>query len=752
MALDSPVDEPLGGITGLPATREGSPSSLLGALVIVARYRQTHLSAEQLVHDHLLGPGEPAIDKFIQVAEASGLRAEVTRVGWSDLFDLGTALPAIVLLKNGSAMVLMDAAADPQRPTVRLVDPNAHDDAPLNLDEMRFGASWTGEIVLVKRDYRLRDENQPFSFRLVFGQVLRDRKSVRDLGIAAVSLSVLAVAPIMFWRLLLDHVLYYGSLATFWALCAMMAVLVVFDTAFGYLRRFIVARIVMRVEARMSTYIFNRLINLPMDYFERTTVGEVAHNIHEFHKIREFLVAGIFGTALDSIVLVIFLPIMFAFSAILTFYVLGLSLLICLWIVVMLPVMRRKSSLVVHAEIAKGTLLIESLHGIRTVKSLALDALHRHEWDVRVARAAAYRYDEQLTANVLQTVINPLQMLITSGVFAVAVYLFITTHQSVYVGALIAFMLLTQRVAAPLVRASSLIEQYDQARIAALLIAGVVNQPPEEGRSESGIRTPIEGHVEFQGVRFRYRGTTVPALDDVSFVIPAGTIFGIMGRSGSGKTTVTRLLQLLHSNFEGLIKIDGNDLRQIDVDHLRSSTGVVLQENFLFSGTIRQAIATAKPDATFEEVVRAARLAGAEEFIERMPRGYETFIQEGSPNLSGGQRQRLAIARALIGNPRILILDEATSALDAESEAIVNANLLRIAKGRTLIIISHRLSSLVMADAILVLERGRVYDIGRHDELIERCDIYSALWHQQNRHLKPRPSHEIIALRPGTTQ
>jgi subfamily B ATP-binding cassette protein HlyB/CyaB len=174
-----------------------------------------------------------------------------------------------------------------------------------------------------------------------------------------------------------------------------------------------------------------------------------------------------------------------------------------------------------------------------------------------------------------------------------------------------------------------------------------------------------------------------------------------------------------------------------------------MQENFLFSGTIRDTIAAGKPDARFDEVVMAARLAGAEEFIERLQRGYDTWIYEGSPNLSGGQRQRLAIARALITNPRILILDEATSALDAESEAIVNANLMRIAEGRTLIIISHRLSSLITADQILVLERGQVYDIGPHSELIERCDIYSNLWHQQNQHLTPRPAHEAISFRPA---
>jgi ATP-binding cassette subfamily B protein len=249
------------------------------------------------------------------------------------------------------------------------------------------------------------------------------------------------------------------------------------------------------------------------------------------------------------------------------------------------------------------------------------------------------------------------------------------------------------------------------------------------------VKAPLAGHIEFQRVTFRYKGAPHPALTDVAFDVPTGTTLGIMGRSGSGKTTITRLMQRLHSDYSGLIKIDGVDVREYDVDHLRRSIGVVLQENFLFSGTIRENIAAAKPDASFDEVVRAARLAGAEEFIDKLPRGYETHIYEGSPNLSGGQRQRLAIARALIVDPRILILDEATSALDAESEAIVNANIARIAAGRTMIIISHRLSALVDADQILVLDQGQVADVGRHDELLERNDIYASLWHQQTHHI-----------------
>jgi subfamily B ATP-binding cassette protein HlyB/CyaB len=283
---------------------------------------------------------------------------------------------------------------------------------------------------------------------------------------------------------------------------------------------------------------------------------------------------------------------------------------------------------------------------------------------------------------------------------------------------------------------AQLVNQFDEARSAVGIVAKLVNQPKEESNAQNGVRSPLRGHVEFINLKFKYKGASTPALDGVSFEAAIGTTLGVVGRSGSGKTTITRLLQGLHFDYEGLIKVDGIDVREYDVTHLRRSLGVVLQENFLFSGSIRDNIAMAKPSATFDDIVRAARLAGAEEFIERLPRGYETFIYEGSPNLSGGQRQRLAIARALILDPRILILDEATSALDPDSEAIVNENIRRIAQGRTVIVISHRLSSLVNSDAILVLERGKVADVGSHAQLLARCEIYGGLWHQQNRHIE----------------
>jgi ATP-binding cassette subfamily B protein len=314
------------------------------------------------------------------------------------------------------------------------------------------------------------------------------------------------------------------------------------------------------------------------------------------------------------------------------------------------------------------------------------------------------------------------------------------------VGALFAFMMLSMRVAQPLVGLAKLIEDYEEVGSSIGEAASVLNRPIETDNASGGMRPKFSGALSFDDVTFTYGGTRVPALDRVSFSVPAGTMLGIVGRSGSGKSTLTRLLQGINRDYDGFLKIDGSDLKEINLRHLRQSFGVVLQENFLFRGSIRDNIIAGRPGLTLEHVVQAARLAGAEEFIERMPNGYETLIEEGSPNLSGGQRQRLAIARALITDPRLLILDEATSALDPESEALVNANLQRIARGRTMVIVSHRLSSLTECNQILVLEKGQVVDIAPHKTLLERCALYRQLWAQQNRHLDLQgPRHAALA-------
>jgi ATP-binding cassette subfamily B protein len=723
-----------------PATKE--PTGL-GCLVIVARHHGMHLTVPQLIRDNVLSGDEVSSPQIVHCARLVGLKAKEVQLDWDGLAHLKKALPVIARLKSGQCMVVLRVAGEDEAgKTVQVVlqDPNAHEDAPLVIDRVRFEEAWTGDIILVKRNYDIADETQPFGFGFIIALLFRERWIVRDVAICALVLGFISLTPILFWRVLSDKVLYYKAYDTFFVICIVMAVFIVFETVFGWLRQFLVLFMTSRVDAKISTYVFAKVMNLPMDFFERTQVGKIGYDMNQVFRIRTFLVGQLFGTILDSTTLLFFIPVMLFFSPTMTAVVVGLGALIVLWLIAWLPAYRRRTSAVEVAEAEKGAFLAQSLFGARTVKSLALDARQRHLWDVRVAQVTKLRFAEGMMANLIQTGVRPLERLAVSGSFAFGVYFALTTNDPVYVGALFAFLMLSQRVAGPLMQMAQLVNQYDEARIAVAIVGNLVNQPPEEGRSGNGIRAPLGGHVEFSKVTFTYKGAAAPALKEVAFEVPEGTTLGIVGRSGSGKTTVTRLLQRLHSNYDGLIKISGVDVREYDVDHLRRSLGVVLQESFLFSGTIRENIMVAKSDATFDEVVRAARMAGAEEFIDKLPRGYDTYVFEGSPNLSGGQRQRLAIARALIVDPRILIFDEATSALDPESEAIVTNNLARIGRGRTLIVISHRLSSLVASDAILVMERGSVADVGRHEELLKRCDIYSELWYQQNRHLSAPPA------------
>ena len=736
-------------LVGAPSA-ELAPPSGLGCLIIVARQHGLHLTASQLIHDNLLSDQEVSLPELLKCANSSGMTAKAVKLDWKGLSQLKKALPAIVRLRDGSSMVLLRLEGDENNTRVVLRDPNAAEDALLVIDQPRFEEIWSGDVVLVKRDYEISDETQPFSLGLVAALLFRERRMARDVAIAALILGFLGLAPIMFWRLLSDKVIFYKAYNTFYVLCLAMLVIIAFEAAFSFLRQFLVQRLTTRLDVKLSTYVFEKVLNLPIDYFEQTAVGLISRDIREVFRIRSFLTGQLFGTILDSTTLIFFLPVMFFFSPIMTFVVLGLSGLIVAWLILMLPAYRKRSAAVIAAEGAQGAFLIQTLNGIRTIKSLALDSRQRHMWDVLVARVAKARLAESMTGNAIQAVVRPLERLAVSGAYALGVYLALVSNDPVYIGALFAFLILSQRVSGPLMQMAQLINQYDEARTAVTMVGNLVNQPAEEGRSGHGVRSPLQGNVEFSGVTFKYKGAVTPALNNISFQAPVGTTLGVMGKSGSGKTTITRLLQRLHSDYDGLIKVDGIDVREYDVDHLRRNVGVVLQENFLFSGSIRDNIGAAKPDATFDDIVKAARMAGAEEFIDKLPRGYETYVYEGSPNLSGGQRQRLAIARALIVDPPILILDEATSALDADSEAIVNANISRIAHGRTLIIISHRPSSLIKADAILVLNRGVVDDIGRHDELLERNDIYSSLWHQQNTHLAPAGRNDKPNFRSPT--
>ena len=723
-------------------------STAVAALVRVARHHGLEYSAEELIRAHQFEGPEPAPALLSKMAERAGLQAKAARIQRGELAGLADSLPAIMLLPQGKALIL-ERVHDQDGVKLALIeDPGSATGTTVLVDEPRLFESWNGELMLLSRRWKITDQDKPFGFSWLLGQFVLERRLVRDISVAAIFMSLLALFPVMIVMVVLDRVINYKSFSTLGVITVALIAVTLFETTFGYLRRLMILIASSRIDARINLHVFDKLINLKMSYFEKTPTGVISGKIGQIWKVRSFIMMQVFGTLLDSVTLLVLLPVLFYLNWKLTFYVLGLAFGILGIYIAFLPEVGRRTGRVITAEQAMGSHMIETIYGIRTVKSLCLEGLKRFQRDRRVAKVIETHRDLDRISNWPQTLVMPLERMIYSGTIIIGCYMALTDPDGTTAGTVIAFAMLAGRVTGPIVSMAGMLNAFEDARGALAEVASVMNQPPEEGRTGTGLRLPISGHVIFDEVRFRYSPTAAYALNEVSFEIPRGTIFGVMGRSGSGKTTVTRLLQGLNREYQGTIKIDGMDLRQIDLDHLRSSIGVVPQENFLFSGTIRDNISAPRPNAGMEVIVRAAQMAGAEEFIERLEKGYDTEVEEGAVNFSGGQRQRLAIARALLVDPQILILDEATSALDAESEAIVNANLMRIAAGRTVIIISHRLSSLMTADAILVLERGKFYDVGKHEELLQRCDIYQSLWYQQNRHMDPKNAHARTSGRP----
>jgi subfamily B ATP-binding cassette protein HlyB/CyaB len=730
-------DSPSGASRGAPI----HPRLL--AMMMAARYFGLELDP----HEFRAGPGEtiPGPAALSDWAKNAGMWSRALRLRWRHLMNLSGTGPVVLLFNDGTAGLLTHA--NPESNVVALKDPRAPEAEPaIVVDELRLTEVWSGETVLLRTERGGVEADPPFTLGWLARMMMREKKSLLDLFYASLALSFLTIVPPLIVMSIIDKVITHHSFSTLFLMSMILGIMVLYETLLGFARRLIIAVVGVRTDAKLNLHIFARLIRLPLDYFERHPAGETMYKVSQIHQVRQFITGKLMTTLLDMITLGVLLPFLFWLNPTLAWIVLVCSTMVLLIILAYLRPMRVVFGKVLAAETNKQAALGETVFGIKTVKSLALEPQRKTLWDERVAEAGKWRLAFSKLANWPQTLVNPIERFMWMGIILVGAYLALTDDTGFQVGSLFAFMMLSQRVSQPLVNLARLIEEWEEVRGAMAQAADVLNRPLEVDAASGGLRPKFAGAISFEDVTFTYAGTKNPALEKVTFSVPAGTMLGLVGRSGSGKSTITRLLQGINREYTGFVKIDGADLREINLRHLRSSFGVVLQDNFLFRGSIRDNILAGRPGLTLEDAIRASRLAGAEEFIERMPNGYETHIEEGSPNLSGGQKQRLAIARALITDPRILILDEATSALDPESEALVNANLLRIARGRTMVIVTHRLSSLVDCDQIMVLDKGAVMDIAPHTTLLERCSVYRQLWAQQNRHMdKQGPRHAALA-------
>jgi ATP-binding cassette subfamily B protein len=708
------------------------PHTTLQCLTAIAQHHGLQVNPERLIHDYALSAEEPSSAMLLRMAASIGLKAKARQLSVARLLGQKGVFPLIARMKDGNSMIVVGVNTDGGG-TLALLDPAADLAAVIMLDVHAFSARWSGEAVFLKRLHADGAVRQPFGLRWFLPEIMLQKKVFRDIAIAALAMHILALASPIFFQLVIDKVLVHHSIATLWVLAAGMLIALVFEAVFGYMRQLLTLWGSNKIDIRLTRRVFGHLLALPIDFFETTSAGVVVRHMQQLERIRQFLTGRLFFTALDATALIIFVPILFSYSVKLATVVLLFTFLIGLIVAILVPTFQRRLNALYAAEGARQALLVETIHGMRTVKALAIEPMQRRTWDQRSAHAINMQFSVgqiSITGNAVTDFLGKILPVVIIVLGAQDVF-----DQTLSVGALIAFQMLSSRVTGPLIAIVGLVNEYQETALSVRMLGEVMNRAPEGRTGGGGLRPELRGNITFDNVVFRYPGASSNALDRASFTIHAGSVVGVVGRSGSGKTTITKVIQGLYDIQEGIVRFDGYDAREIDLAHMRRQIGVVLQENFLFYGSVRDNIAATMPEASFEEVVEAAQAAGADEFIERLPQGYDTILEENASNLSGGQKQRLSIARALLSRPRILVLDEAASALDPESEAIFMRNLSRIAVGRTVVMISHRLSTLVNADTILVMQRGQLMDAGRHDELLTRCTTYTQLWNQQTSHL-----------------
>jgi ATP-binding cassette, subfamily B, bacterial HlyB/CyaB len=714
----------------MPTELGPARQTALECLVRVAAHHGFDLSVVRLRHVYAIGETSIPRQQLLRIAKDAGLRAKMAQLPWDALLELGEAYPALAQLSNGNWVIVLAACKDMAGDdAVCVFDPLAQRLEPLVVAKENFCSNWRGDVMLLKRGGGRAGSSQPFGFHWFIPELLRQRRIFADVAIAAVVLYGLGLVVPIFFQLVIDKVLVHESFTTLYVLVAGVTAALGFDAVFTFLRRYLLIYATSKIDIRVATRTFGHLLGLPISFFEHISAGVLVKHMQQAARVREFLTGRLFLTALDAVSLLVFLPVLALYSVRLTFVVLAFAGFIGAVVWVLVGPFRRRLLSLYQAEGERQALLVETVHGMRTVKSLAMEPLQARVWNDRSAQSVSTRFSVEKISATAQAGTGFIEKLMSVAIIAFGAQEVFAGEMTI--GALVAFNMLAGRVSAPLVQMVTMVHEYQEVALAVQMLGEVMNQPLERDGKRVGLRPDLRGQIEFENVSFRYIAEGPPALDNISFVVPAGSVFGIVGRSGSGKSTLTRLIAGLYPIQHGLLRIDGFDAREIDLVHLRKSIGLVLQDNFLFRGTVRENIACVKPDASFEEVARAARLAGAEEFIERLPRGFDTMLEENAENLSGGQKQRLAIARSLITDPRLLVFDEATSALDSESEAIIRRNLRRIAEGRTVIVVSHRLSMLSDANAILLIDNGRIADIGPHDQLLSRSTTYRLLWNQQ---------------------
>jgi subfamily B ATP-binding cassette protein HlyB/CyaB len=554
--------------------------------------------------------------------------------------------------------------------------------------------------------------------------------------LASLFVQIFALVSPLFFQVVIDKVLSHRGYSSLFVLVGGLAIIGLFDIALQYLRTYALSHTTNRIDVELGRRLFRHLARLPVSYFETRATGQTVARMRELETIRSFLTGQGLFAALDLFFTFVFIAVLFAYSWKLTLIVLATIPLYLAIAAVARPLLRESLNEKFNRGAESQQFLVETIVGMQTIKAAAVEPVMATQWEERLAAYVSSAFKTTMLGAKGQNAIQYVSKLSTAALLLFGAKAVIDGELSV--GELVAFNMIAAQVAQPILRLSQIWQDFQQVQVSVERLGDILNAPMEPVPSVRVQLPPPRGQIEFRNVNFRYRPGLPEALKNISFGVRPGEVLGIVGPSGSGKSTLTKLIQRFYVPEEGQVLLDGADLSQVDPAWLRAHIGVVLQENLLFNRSIHDNIALANPAMARTQVIAIARLAGADEFIGKLPQGYDTMLEERGANLSGGQRQRIAIARALSTNPPILIFDEATSALDYESERVIQRNMRQIVKNRTVFIIAHRLAAVRDCDRIIGMIDGRIVEAGAHDELLANPKgLYARLWALQNERAAP---------------
>ena len=683
------------------------------SLVMLARFHGVATEPDQLAHEFRV-PGKRFDEQALLLASKRlGLQARAVTTRPERLAR--TPLPAIAQMKDGRFVILAKLeSAEEGAGRVLVQSPEVG--RPELLELADFAAAWSGRLILITSRATLAGDLRKFDFSWFIPAVVKYRKLLSEVLVVSLVLQLFALITPLFFQVVMDKVLVHRGFSTLDVIAVGLLVVVTFEVTLTALRSYIFAHTTSRIDVELGASLYRHLIALPLAYFQARRVGDSVARVRELENIRSFLTGNAITILLDLVFSVVFLSVMLHYSKMLTLIVVLSIPCYILLSAGFTPVLRRRLNEKFTRGAENQAFLVESVSGIDTLKSMAVEPQMTRQWDKQLAGYVSASFKTSTLSTLAGAGVTLVGKLVTVATLWFGARQVIDAELSV--GQLIAFNMLAGQVAQPVMRLAQLWTDFQQTGISVQRLGDILNTPTEINSQQLTLPR-LQGAIRFDNVQFRYRPDANPVLKGIELSIAPGEVIGVVGRSGSGKSTLTRLVQRLYVPEQGRVLIDGIDLSVADASSLRRQIGVVLQENLLFNRSIRENIALTDPGAPIERVMQAARLAGAHEFILELPEGYDTQVGEHGTGLSGGQRQRIAIARALLTNPRILIFDEATSALDYESERIIQQNMQAISRGRTVIIIAHRLSAVRHANRIVVLDRGQIVEQGSHQELLQ---------------------------------